>query len=82
MLPTTTSVRSSEDHGKLRVLQLSYANFYGLSLLMHSLDMVNHVGLSGITAGADGALVGLNALMNAHYMVFQPLIPGKRPPTC
>ena len=49
---------------------------------MHSLDMVNHVGLSGITAGADGAFVGLNALMDAHYVVFQPLIPGKRPPTC
>ena len=51
------------------------------SLLVHPLDMVNHVGLSGVTAGADGALVRLDALMHAHYVVFQALVPSERPAT-
>ena len=51
------------------------------SLLVHPLDMVNHVGLSGVTAGADGALVGLDALVHAHYVVLQALVPGEGPAT-
>ena len=53
----------------------------GTSLLVYSLDMVNHVGLSGVTAGADGALVGLDALVHAHYVVLQALVPSERPAT-